>query len=53
MIQSRTAYFLISVLLTGSLGYYVGQAPISQLQTEMNTIEQSNTVLLDQLSALE
>jgi hypothetical protein len=53
MFASRSAFIVVGLLLSGGLGFYVGQSPISGLQAELSAVEQNNTQLENILVELE
>jgi hypothetical protein len=53
MLASRSAFIVVGLILTGGLGFYIGQSPISGLQAELSAVEQNNTQLENYIIALE
>jgi hypothetical protein len=49
----RTSLIIIGLIITGGSGYYIGQSPIPQLQTQLSTFEVKNNYLQSQVTSLE
>lgn len=53
LLAKNNTYFIIGLLLTAAVGFYLGRSPIPNLNAEINLVEEHNIKLQDQLAAIE